>query len=56
MSNTNNSTKVNFNNKQSSNNCLTTASNKTHGNNITFDNLNYKHTPILQHKNFDLIE
>ena len=55
-SNTNGSTKINFNYKQSSTNCLTTASNKTHDNNITFDNLNYKHTPTLQYKNFELIE
>ena len=55
-SNTHNSIQVNLNNKQSSSNILTTASNKTHDNNITFDNLNYEHTPILQHKNFELIE
>ena len=55
-SNANNSTKVNLNNKQSSNNRLTTALNKTHDNNIIFDNLNYKHTPTLQYKNFELIE
>ena len=54
-SNANNSTKVNFNNKQSSNNCITAALNKTHDNNIAFDNLNYKHTPTLQYKNFELI-
>ena len=55
-SNTNNSTQDNFNYEQSSNNNLTTVSNKTHDKNITFDNLNYKHTPMLQHKNFKLIE
>ena len=54
--NTNNSTKVNFNYEQSSNNCLKTASNKIYDNNITFDNLNYKHTPILQHTKFEIIE
>ena len=42
-SNTKNSAQVNFKYKQSSNNNLTTASSKTHDNNIIFDNLNYKH-------------
>ena len=51
-SNINNSIQANLNNKQSSNNSLTTASNKAYDNNIKFDNLNYKHTPTLQHKNF----
>ena len=39
--NTNNSTKVNLNYEQSSNNRLNIALNKTHDNNITFNNLNY---------------
>ena len=47
--NTNNSTQINLKNKKSLNNCLATASNKTHNNNITFANLNYKHILILQH-------
>ena len=55
-SNTNNSIQDNFNNKQSSNNRLTTASIKTHDNNITFDNINYEHTTIHQNSNFELIE
>ena len=46
-SNTNNSIQVNLNNKQSWNNCLVTASNKINDNNVTFDNLNYKYTPIM---------
>ena len=41
ISKANNSTQVNLNNKHSSNNLITTASIKTHDNNITFDNLNY---------------
>ena len=56
ISNTNNSTQVNLNNKQSSSNLLTTASNKTHDNNVTSNNINYRHKPILQHKNFKFIE
>ena len=54
--NTNNSAPVHFNYDQSSNNCLTVVSNKTYDNNVTFDNLNYEYTPILQHKIFELIE
>ena len=55
-SNTNNCVQVNFNDKQSSNNRITTASKKIHDNNITFDNLNYELTPIMQHKKFESIE
>ena len=39
--NTNNSTQLDLNNKQSSNNRLTRSLNKTNDNNITFDILNY---------------
>ena len=50
-SNTNNSAQVNLINERSSNNRITIASNRilmrnTQDNNITFDNLNYEHTPV----------